>query len=78
MVKGSKFGAKPKGIAKYKGAKGRRVKDKNKVKTKVKTANRSIGRRQQKSGHGQSGKAKLQKSGQARSLGRREGMSFCK
>jgi hypothetical protein len=43
------FGAKPKGTAKHKGAKGQsyKRKDKNKIKTKAKTANRNIDTRQQ-------------------------------
>ncbi len=45
-----RFGAKPRGTAKHKGAKARshKRKDKNKIKTKAKTANRSLNMRQQR------------------------------
>ena len=54
MAKGGKrtFGSKPKGKAKHKGAKGNASKRKtttaSKIKTKAKTANRGIKRRQQR------------------------------
>lgn len=50
MAKTRGFGAKPRGKAKHKGAKGQshRRKGKNKVKTKAKTANRFVDKRQQK------------------------------
>lgn len=45
-----RFGDKPRGKAKHKGAKGQsfRRKSKNKVKTKAKTVNRNLDKRQQK------------------------------
>lgn len=44
------FGAKPRGTAKHKGAKGQsyKRKDNNKIKTKAKTANRNLDTRQQR------------------------------
>jgi hypothetical protein len=45
-----RFGSKPRGKAKHKGAKGQsyKRKDKNKIKTKAKTVNRNLDTRQQR------------------------------